>query len=80
MRLDLILMIRDTYVDSNLNILTKFTSRSRSTELKDILPWSISQIIAKAIPIGTGIVISYIMKHASLFKFKILCYLQIEKI
>ena len=73
-------MIRDTYIGSNLNPLTKFTSRSRSTELKDILPWSISQIITKAIPIGTGIFTSYIMKQASLFKFKILCYLQIEKI
>ena len=33
-RLDLILMMRDTYTSSNLNSLTKFTSRSRSAELK----------------------------------------------
>ena len=33
-RLDLILSMRDKYINSNLNQLTKFTSSSRSTELK----------------------------------------------
>ena len=40
-RLDLILMMKDVYINSNLNPLTKFTSTSRSTEFKDILQWKI---------------------------------------
>ena len=61
-RLDLILSMRDIYINSNLNPLTKFTSSSRSTKFKDILPWNISQMIMKTIPISTRIVISYAMK------------------
>ena len=49
----------DIYMNSNLNPLTKFTSRRRSTEFKDILPWNTSQMIIKTIPISTRIVISY---------------------
>ena len=37
-RLGLILSMRDIYINSNLNPLTKFTSSSRSTEFKDSLP------------------------------------------
>ena len=62
-RLDLIFSMRDIYISSNLNLLTKFTSSSRSTKLKDILPWNISQMITKTIPISTRIVISYVMKQ-----------------
>ena len=58
MRLDLILSIRDIYINSNLNPLTRFSSSSRSTEIKYILPWNISQMIMKTIPISTRIVIS----------------------
>ena len=39
-RLDLIPTMSDISINSNLN-LTKFTSNSRSTEFKDILPWNI---------------------------------------
>ena len=46
-RLDLILLMRDIYINFNLNPLTKFTSSSRSTEFKDILPGNISQMITK---------------------------------
>ena len=42
-RLDLILSMRDIYIISNLNPLTKFSSSSRNTEFKDnLLPWNIS--------------------------------------
>ena len=61
-RLNLIFSMRDIYINSNLNPLTKFTSSSRSTKFKDILPWNISQMITKTIPISTRIVISYVMK------------------
>ena len=61
-RFDLILTMRDIYINSNLNLLTKLTSSSRSTEFKDILQWNISQMITKTIPISTRIVISYAMK------------------
>ena len=63
MRLDLIFSMRDIYINSNLNPLTKFTSSSRSTEFKDILRWNISQMITKTIPISTRIVISYAIKR-----------------
>ena len=67
MRSDLILTMRDIYINSNLNPLTKFTSSSRSTNFKDILPWNISQMITKTIPISTRIVISYVIKRGILF-------------
>ena len=57
--------MRDIYINSNLNTLTKFTNSSRSsrsTEFKEILPWNITQMIAKTAPISTRIVISYAMK------------------
>ena len=63
MRLDLIFSMRDIYINSNLNPLTKFTRSRRSTELKDTLPWNISQMIMKTITITTRIVISYVMKQ-----------------
>ena len=61
-RLDLILLMRDTNINPNLNPLTKFTSSSRSSEFKDMLPWNISQMITKTVPISTEIVISNAMK------------------
>ena len=56
-RLDLLLTMRVIYINSNLDSLTKFTSSSWSTELKDIFPWSISQMITKTIAISMTIVI-----------------------
>ena len=54
-------------INSNLNLLTKFTSSTRSTEFKDIFPWNISQMIMKTILISTRIVISHAMKQGILF-------------
>ena len=65
-RLDLILTMRDICINSNMNPLTTFTSSSRSIEFKDILPWNISQMILKTVPIRTRIVISYAMKWSTL--------------
>ena len=62
-RLDLVISMKNIYINSKLNALTKFTSSSRSTECKDILPWSISQIITKIILISMRIVISNAMKQ-----------------
>ena len=61
-RLDLILSMRDICINSNLNPLTKFTG-SRRTEFKDILPWNISKMVTKTVPISTRIVINYAMKR-----------------
>ena len=61
-RLNLVLSMRDIYINSNLNPLKKFTSSSRSTDFKDILPRSIFQMITKTNRINTRIVISYEMK------------------
>ena len=63
MRLDLILTMRDIYINSNLNPLTKFARNRRSIEFKDILQWIISQMIMKTYPVSTRIVISYEMKQ-----------------
>ena len=61
-RLDPTLLTKDIYTNPNLNLLTKFTSNSRSTEFKDNPPWSISQMITNTVPVSTRIVISYAMK------------------
>ena len=63
MRLDLIFSMRDIYINSNPNLLTKFTSSSKSTKLKDILAWNISQMSKKTIQISTRIVMTYAMKQ-----------------
>ena len=55
--------MRDIYINSNLNPLTKLTSSRRSTEFKDIFAWNISQMIMKTVPISIRIVISYEMKQ-----------------
>ena len=68
MRLNLILTMRGIYINSNLNLLTKLTSSSRSTEFKDILPWNISQMIRKTIPVSTRLVISYAMRRDIAFR------------
>ena len=62
-KLDLTLKMRNIYINSNVYPLTKFTSSSKSTEFKDILPWNISQIIIKTVPISTSVVISYAIKR-----------------
>ena len=55
-RLDLILTMRDKCINSNLNPLTNFTGRSRSTEFKDILSCNISQMITKTVTVSITIV------------------------
>ena len=55
------------HINSDLNPLTKFTIKGRSTEFKNILPWNISLMIMKTIPINTRIVISHMMKQGVLF-------------
>ena len=62
-RPDVILSMREIYINSSLNPLTKFTSSSRSTEFKDILPWNISRMIMKTVPISMRIAMSYAMKR-----------------
>ena len=67
MRLDLILRMRDIYINSNLNLLTKFFTSSRSTVFKDILPGNISQMIMKTVSISTRIGMSYVIKQGIMF-------------
>ena len=66
-RFNLILTVSDIYINSNLNLLTKFTSSSRSTEFKDVFPWNSSQMIPKTIPISTRIVTSHLMEQGIVF-------------
>ena len=61
MRLDLILWVKDIYINSNLNPLTKFTRSNRSNEFKDTLPK-----VLKTIPISSRMVISYAIKRVVL--------------
>ena len=65
-RLDLVFSMGDIYISFNLKPLTKFTSSSRRAKLKDFLPWNISQMITRTIPISTSIVISSAMKQSIL--------------
>ena len=67
MRLDLILRMRDIYINSNLNLLTKFFTSSRSTVFKDILQGNISQMIMKIVLISTRIGMSYVIKQGIMF-------------
>ena len=62
-------MMRDVYINVNLNPLTKFTSTGRTIDSIDILPWNISQMIMKTALISTRIVISYAMKQGIRFEF-----------
>ena len=64
--LDLIFSMKDTYINSNLNPLIKFTSSSRSIKLKDILLWNISQMMTKPVSISIRIFISFVMKQGIL--------------
>ena len=41
---NLIVLMRDIYINSNLNPITRFTRSSRSTEFKDIPPCNIFEI------------------------------------
>ena len=67
--LDLILTMRDIYINSNLNPLTKFASSSKSTKLEDIFSWNISQMITKTVPVNKRIILSYTMNGASCLEF-----------
>ena len=64
-RLDLISSMRDICINSNLNpfMFQPEPSSCRSTEVKDILLWNISQMFTKTIPISTRIVISFAVKQ-----------------
>ena len=64
-RLDLIFTMRNIYINSNLNPLTKFTG-NRSAEFKDITS-GIFQMIIKTFPISTRIVISHAMNRCIFF-------------
>ena len=61
-KFDLMLTIKDIYINTNLNPLTKFTSSSRSSEFRNILQWNISKMIMKTVPISTRMVLTYVMK------------------
>ena len=67
MRLDLIFTSRDIHINCNLDSLTKFSCSSRSTKFKDILPWNISKMIMKTVPISMRIVVSCAVKSGILF-------------
>ena len=54
--------MRDTYINSNPNLLTKFTSSNKNTKFKGVLPCNMSEMITKSALVSTRIVISYAMK------------------
>ena len=67
MRLHLIYSMRNIYKNSNLERLTQFSSSCRSTEFKNIIPWTISKMIMKNIPVHTRIVIKCEMRRSNPF-------------
>ena len=66
-RLDLIFTLNYIYISCNLNLFKKFTSRSRSTGFKNILPWNISQMIKSTTPINMRIVKNNVIQWDILF-------------
>ena len=70
LRHNLIFMVSDVHVDFNMDPMMKCISSSKSTEFKDILPWSISQMITNIIPVIMGIVMRYAIKWTPPFKFQ----------
>ena len=58
MRLDLIFTMRDIYINSNMEPLTKFSSSRRNTQFKDIDPLNFTHMIVKTFLISTRMVIS----------------------
>ena len=67
MKLDLIFIMRDTYFNSNIDPLTKFSSNSKRIKCKKILPWHIFQTITR---ISTRINISCAMERTPSFVFE----------
>ena len=63
MRLDLIFMMSDIYINFDEDPFTKFSKSSRTTKFKDIIPWYISHMITKSILFSMKIVISCAMKR-----------------
>ena len=59
----------DIYINTNLNLLTKFTTSSKSTKFKNILTLNISQMYTNTVPINTRIAIGYAMKWGIPFWF-----------
>ena len=55
MRLELIFPMRDIYINSILDSVTKINSSSRRTKFKDILPWNIYQIITNSVIISAKV-------------------------
>ena len=68
MRHDLILLIKNIFINPNLNPFAKCLSSSRSTEFEDIIPWNISKIILKTAAIIARIIISNVMKWGILLR------------
>ena len=68
-RLDLIFTMRDIYINSNLDSLTKYSSSSRNIKFKAILTWKISEMIMNTIQISTRIDIAVPSKGASSAEF-----------
>ena len=56
MRFELIYKMRDKYVNSKMDLFTKFSCYSRSTKFKDILRWNISKMISQTAPISMRII------------------------
>ena len=67
MRRDLILTIRDIYINSNLNQLAKFTSSNRRIRFKDIFQWFNSQMIHKNYPNQDENKLLYVMQRDTPF-------------
>ena len=63
MKLDQIFTMRDIIHQFQPWQPIKFSTSSRGTEFKDILPWNISQMITKTVTINTRIVIGCAMKR-----------------
>ena len=70
MRLDLVITMRDIYINSNLDPITKFSISSRNTKFTDTLQLNISQMIKKILSIIKRMAIKCVMKRGIPFDFE----------
>ena len=57
-------IVRDKYINSKMDLFTKFSCNSRRTKFKDILLSSVFQMVSKTVPISMNIIKLYVVQRS----------------
>ena len=57
-------IVRDKYINSKMDLFTKFSCNSRRTKFKDILLSSVFQMVSKTVPISMSIIKLYVVQRS----------------